>query len=42
MSVGIAYHMQSLIPEHAPPFLVFIVFLLLSAWSFYVALLKKD
>ena len=42
MVVGIAYHMQSMIPEHAPPLPVLIVFLLLSIWSFYVALLKKD
>ena len=42
MVVGIAYHMQSMIIEHAPPLPVLIVFLLLSIWSFYVALLKKD
>jgi hypothetical protein len=42
MVVGIVYHMQSLPPENGPPLPVLIIFLLLSAWSFYIAILKKD
>ena len=42
MVVGIVYHMQSLPPENGPPLPVLIIFLLLSAWAFYIAILKKD
>ena len=44
MTAGIIYHMITLkeIPEQAPPAPMPIIAALLTAWTFYVALVKKE